>query len=102
MANGSIQRGTGGAIVALVPDAQIEAYGHSLLNWLRFNHRDLPNGLVYVALCAVLLLAAWGADVAFNHFFVHHYTACGTLGCRPTTGTLPPYHGNPSIPPFKP
>ena len=32
-----------------------EAYRDSLVNWLRFNHRDIPNAVIYVGLCLLLL-----------------------------------------------
>lgn len=79
-----------------------EVYKDSLVNWIRFNHRDIPNALYYVGLCAVLLLLAWGGNTLAHHLLVNHVTSCGTVGCHPT-GTLPPYHGpGPTLPPYKP
>lgn len=89
--------------VSLDDVSEQEAYRNSLVNWLRFNHRDIPNGFIYAGVCAVLLLLAWGGDTLAQHLLVNHVSACGTVGCHPSTGTLPPYHGTgPTIPTFKP
>lgn len=73
-----------------------EVYKNSLVNWIRFNHRDIPNAFYYVGLCAVLLVLAWGGDTLAHHLLVNHVTS------HPT-GTLPPYRGpGPTIPAYKP
>lgn len=78
-----------------VPSPETEAYKDSLVNWLRFNHKDGFNALMYASLCLGLCLAGWGVDVVAGHLLaVHpHYTH--------TPGTLPPMKHSP-LPAFKP
>ena len=44
-----------------------DEYRDSLVNWLRFNHRDIPNALIYLAMCLLLLALAWGGDTLASH-----------------------------------
>lgn len=90
------------AILIGVANPESEAFRDSLVNWLRFNHRDIPNAAIYVALCVVLLVLAAGGTYLADHFLVHHYSACGTLGCHPGPAKLnhPPPPG--TFPTFKP
>ena len=72
--------------------SETEVYRDSLVNWLRFNHKDLFNLVCFVGVCAVLLGLAWLGDTLANHLLVNHVTSCGTVGCHPTTGTVPDPH----------
>ncbi len=78
-----------------VPSPESEAYRDSLVNWLRFNHKDGFNALVYVGLCAGLLLAGWGVAVLLGHLLAVHPSV------HYTHGTLPPMKHNP-LPAYEP
>lgn len=88
-----------------MPSAETEVYRDSFVNWVRFNHRDIPSVFIYVAFCAVALGLAWIGNELANHFLATpKILPCGTIGCHHiTTGTLPPYRGpGPTIPTFTP
>ena len=52
---------TPGITLAPVPSPEVEAYRDSFVNWVRFNHRDIPSVFIYLALCAVVALGSPGS-----------------------------------------
>ncbi len=95
-----------GSTLGAVPSPEAEAYRDSFLNWARFNHRDLFNAACFVGVCAVLLLAGWGADHLFNVVFPapKPVPACPTVAKCTADILAHPLHvtGRPSIPLYKP
>jgi hypothetical protein len=96
-------RGHARITLASVPSSEVEAYGDSFVNWVRFNHRDIPSAFIYVAFCAIALGLAWTGNELANHFLaMPKILPCGTIGCHHVTaGTLPPIK-HPLIPTYTP
>ena len=73
------------------------------VNWVRFNYRDIPSALIYMAFCEVALGLAWVGIELANHFLaLPKIHPCGAIGCHQvTTGTLPQIK-HPPIPTYTP